>query len=178
MSSILRPEVWNRVLAKYKGQPCNALEIGSYEGASAVWFAQNILTHSDAWLMCVDPWEDVEPYFGRGVRMETVRQTFLENTKHFPRVRSNRAPSNVIRSSYAEYDWIYIDGSHYAPDVLRDAVLSWQLLKINGVLLFDDYEYAGPWGKPKIAIDAFLTCLEGHYTLLEKGYQVAIERIS
>jgi hypothetical protein len=31
------------------------------------------------------------------------------------------------------------DGSHRARDVLEDAVLSWPLLKVGGIMLFDDY---------------------------------------
>jgi predicted O-methyltransferase YrrM len=37
------------------------------------------------------------------------------------------------------FDFIYVDGSHQAPDVLCDALLSFRLLKNNGVIAFDDY---------------------------------------
>ena len=37
-----------------------------------------------------------------------------------------------------KYDIIYIDGSHEARDVLEDAVLAYRLLKIGGLLIFDD----------------------------------------
>jgi predicted O-methyltransferase YrrM len=39
-----------------------------------------------------------------------------------------------------EFDFIYIDGSHAACDVMSDAVLAWKLLKENGIMIFDDYE--------------------------------------
>lgn len=45
---------WERWLAPFKGQPVTALEIGSYEGRSACWLLENILTHPDARLLCVD----------------------------------------------------------------------------------------------------------------------------
>jgi hypothetical protein len=32
---------------------------------------------------------------------------------------------------------IYIDGSHEPMDVLTDAVMSWPLLRSNGILIFD-----------------------------------------
>ena len=61
------------------------------------------------------------------------------------------------------FDFIYIDGSHQAPDVLSDAVLGFKLLKIGGVMAFDDYIWQEdlPTGKdplrcPKPGIDAFV----------------------
>lgn len=60
------------------------------------------------------------------------------------------------------FDLIYIDGSHRAADVLIDAVMSFQLLRIGGMMIFDDYIWTmEPQGQedllnmPKPAIDAF-----------------------
>ena len=58
---------------------------------------------------------------------------------------------------------VYVDGGHGAPDVLADAVLAFRLLRVGGLMIFDDYL----WGRdperpddilrtPKPAIDAFL----------------------
>ena len=59
------------------------------------------------------------------------------------------------------FDFIYIDGSYQASDVLCDIVMSFQLLK-RGVLGFDDYLWNEPLSYgidpircPKLAIDAF-----------------------
>ena len=41
------------------------------------------------------------------------------------------------------FDIIYIDGSHAVNDVLEDAVLSFRLLKPEGILIFDDYRWVG-----------------------------------
>ena len=63
-------------------------------------------------------------------------------------------------------DFIYVDGSHRAADVLEDLILSFRALKPGGLLISDDY-LGGPGkgndltlGTPKIAIDAFTTILE------------------
>ncbi len=45
---------WERLLRPLAGQPIQALEIGSYEGRSAVWLLQEILTHPESRLTCVD----------------------------------------------------------------------------------------------------------------------------
>jgi predicted O-methyltransferase YrrM len=49
-----REKLFERLLAPYRGQPAKFLEIGSYEGASAIWMLKNILTHPDARITCVD----------------------------------------------------------------------------------------------------------------------------
>ncbi|MCZ6464828.1 MAG: class I SAM-dependent methyltransferase [Proteobacteria bacterium] len=51
-------------------------------------------------------------------------------------------------------DFIYIDGCHEAACVLLDAVLSWDLLKVGGTMIFDDYVWsmvANPGEKPSSA---------------------------
>jgi cephalosporin hydroxylase len=91
---------------------------------------------------------------------------------------------DVLRTHFTNIsfaDYIYIDGSHLAIDVLSDAVLSWSLLKDDGILIFDDYG----WGvhttdekqKPKLAIDAFLSAYQGHYQLILKGWQVFVKKL-
>ena len=71
--------------------------------------------------------------------------------------------SKLIASDKSQYfDFIYVDGSHQAPDVMCDAILSFKLLRVGGVIAFDDYLWAEnlPYGIdpvrcPKPAIDAF-----------------------
>ena len=79
-------------------------------------------------------------------------------------------------------DLIYVDGSHFAKDVLADAVLGFEILNIGGVMLFDD---AVSWrygeaiqDSPKIAIDSFIACNWNRLKVLEmpNGYQVGIRR--
>ena len=69
----------------------------------------------------------------------------------------------VERRQERLFRFVYVDGSHQAPDVLCDAVLGFKLLKIGGVLAFDDYLWAetsettkDPLRCPKPAIDAFV----------------------
>ena len=50
---------WDRVLAEFKGKAnVHALEIGSFEGRSAIWFLDNILTDPTSTLTCVDVFTD------------------------------------------------------------------------------------------------------------------------
>ncbi len=62
---------WEPVLGDYIGRPCHILEIGSLQGNSAVYWLNNVLTHRDSRLWCVEP-------FGRTKRVPD-RELFLEN---------------------------------------------------------------------------------------------------
>lgn len=77
------------------------------------------------------------------------------------------------------YDFIYIDGSHTAPDVLTDAVMAWPLLKVGGLMVFDDYI----WGeirdilhRPKLAIDTFVNIFAESIEMVHAGYQLVIKK--
>jgi hypothetical protein len=61
-------------------------------------------------------------------------------------------------------------------DVLRDAVQSWDLLKVGGIMIFDDYGYETPIEKPKDAIDPFLAIFSNCIEVLEKGWQVLLRK--
>jgi hypothetical protein len=72
------------------------------------------------------------------------------------------------------FDYIFIDGSHFADDVMLDAVMAWQLLRKDGVLVFDDYlwrlEQYGWKKNPANAINLFLGLVEGDFVLLHVGH--------
>jgi len=61
---------WENILKHLKGEPdVHGLEIGSYEGMSAIWALQNILTHSSSTITCLDIFDDqtIENRFDRNV---------------------------------------------------------------------------------------------------------------
>ena len=75
------------------------------------------------------------------------------------------------------FDFIYIDGSHIARDVLTDACVAWPMLNIGGVMCFDDYEWGEPipeTHKPKLAIDAFINIFQEDLEVIHKGYQLIV----
>jgi predicted O-methyltransferase YrrM len=75
----------------------------------------------------------------------------------------------MVSEEVGDFDLIYVDASHYAVDVLTDAVLSFKLLKAGGILIFDDYLWAGDENiiyYPKIAIDSFTNIFSKHIKLI------------
>jgi len=78
------------------------------------------------------------------------------------------------------FDFVYIDGSHIAKDVLTDACLAWPLLKPNGIMVFDDYAWGQPRDalhRPKIAIDAFTNIFGEELVVIHTHYQLIVRKI-
>ena len=78
-------------------------------------------------------------------------------------------------SSYAFFDFVYIDASHTEEDVLSDAILSFRFLKLGGTIIFDDYKCSGRNSHP--GIDAFLEIHKEYLNIMYKEYQVYIQKI-
>lgn len=163
---------WQTHLGHLAGKPnILGIEIGCLHGDCTVFCADKIANGEGSIHHCVDINEteflkhNIAPYIGKNVN-------FIKGRSY-----------NVLTFAFKEKsaDYIYIDGSHLAIDVLSDAVLSWSLLKDGGILIFDDYG----WGahttdekqKPKLAIDAFLQAYTGHYQMLEGGWQVYLKKL-
>ena len=162
---------WRQVLGSLAGKPgIRALEVGTYEGRSAVWLLENILTGAQASITCIDIFNGAyELNFDRNVKPYGAQ---VEKIK----ARSQVALRGLKPESY---DFAYIDGSHVAKDVLVDAMLTWDLVKPDGLIIFDDYEWTGKEGQaftPKIAIDAFLDVMEPYVDIVHKGEQLVVKK--
>ena len=80
-----------------------------------------------------------------------------------------------------EYDLIYVDGSHVARDVLLDAVCGFALLRVGGLIMFDDYQWKllpEEYNCPGLGIDVFRSCFQAHIEIVHLGYQFFCRKIS
>ena len=162
---------WRKQLAHLVGKNAQTLEIGSYEGRSAIWTAdylQNSLT------TCVDPFTTNQ-----------VLSRFVANTKAYRkagRISLRRGYSTAKLAEMIavknEFDFIYLDGSHEAIMVLSDATMAFQCLKVGGVMCFDDYTWNAPdcHVRPRAMIDSFLTAAWPFIEVLHKEKQVWIKK--
>lgn len=207
------PEVWTQLIPMLPERR-SFLEIGSFEGRSAVWIIENMMGPGD-WIDCVDTWEGGEEHSEED--MWTVEQRFDANiikaldcrsTKHRsregswghtrfasdgPDAENNRVYKYKATSTefLAEkvsdwlfrknglYNFIYIDGSHQAKDVLTDACMAWQVLAPGGIMVFDDYVWGNPRDilhRPKVAIDAFVNTFAEELQVVHSGYQLIVKR--
>lgn len=165
--------VWKQIMPQLK--PRRVLEIGSFEGRSACFLMETVDWTDNFELHCIDTWEGGIEHRRRGVDMPSVEARFDRNTDLARRnsaatidLVKHKGPSDrhlaaLLSGGYGEaFDFVYVDGSHQAPDVLLDAIMGFKLLRTGGVIGFDDYLWAEtlPGGKdplrcPKPAIDAF-----------------------
>lgn len=165
---------WENILSPIAGKPeVVGIEVGVLHGDCAVFCAEKIANGDGSIHYAIDincseelksniaPYKNID--FRRGHSFDILRNlTHGGKSKEFA-------------------DYIYIDGSHLAIDVMQDGVLAWYLLKDGGILIFDDYG----WGahttdekqKPKLAIDSFLTAYDGHTQVLSAGWQVFIKKL-
>ena len=74
-----------------------------------------------------------------------------------------------------QFDFVYIDAGHSASDVLTDAILSFHLLKVGGVIVFDDYSYAED---TKFAVDTFIKAFDKELRIVFKDYIVIALKVN
>lgn len=159
------------------------LEIGCFEGAATSWMLKNILTGKGSNIIVVDTFEGSIEHQGK-IELTNLKNRFLENIQEYQEnveVIVGKSQEILRRFRGPQFDFIYIDGSHVAFDVLQDAVLVFDLLKYNGILAFDDYQWNGKGDQldhPQIAIDAFLTVFADQFEILEKNYQLFLKRVN
>jgi SAM-dependent methyltransferase len=167
---------WLKHFGHLAGRPgLQAVEVGSYEGRSACWIMQHLLTGKDSRLICIEPFQEYDEQ----------ERNFDYNTRVAgcaDKIVKLRGRSQQVLPFLAEesFDFIYVDGSHMTWDVLADAAMCWRLVRPRGILVFDDYEHplfpdsfdmsAGP------AVRAFLSLISGKYELLFKDWQVALRK--
>lgn len=178
------PEVMKHLPNHY---PRRFLEIGSFEGRSAVWMIGNIMAPGDE-LICVDTWGGGEEH--AKIDMRAVEKRFDANLHKAMEFHPGRKVKKIKDTSSAAlvqeiakasvFDFIYIDGSHQAPDVLSDAVMAWKLLRLNGIMVFDDYLWGDPrmpLHRPKTAIDAFMNIYGAEINVMNIGLQMIIKKV-
>jgi Methyltransferase domain len=177
--------IWRRVLAPLRGSPARIVEIGSFEGRSAVFFLKYL---RQATIVCIDTFEGTpeEGYVYKLLEKQLpgIEARFDRNVAPFgnrvEKIKSRSVPAlNGLIAQRRKFDLAYIDGGHRYEDVMADSVAVWEMLEPGGILIWDDYEWAPefpPAERPQPAIDDFLRSHAGHYQLLAKGYQVIVQR--
>jgi predicted O-methyltransferase YrrM len=192
--------VWDQLMPQLA--PARILEIGSYEGASACYLIDALAPRHSLELHCIDTWEGGVEHQIDGnapADMHSVERRFHHNVAlaagKYPgraRVEVHKGFSDdhlaalIAAGKKSYFDFVYVDGSHQAADVLVDAVLGFKLLRVGGVIAFDDYLWseALPSGKdplrcPKPAIDAFVNLNFRKVEVLSAPlYQLYVRKLS
>ena len=176
------PDVWTQLIPVMPGK-MSFLEIGSFEGRSAIWIAEN-LAGPDAEITCVDTWEGGEEHKILGTDVSGSEALFDANTSQcdaavtFTKIKATSYEA-LASMTKKRFDFIYIDGSHVGKDVLTDACMAWPLLKAGGLMVFDDYLWGDPRDvlhRPKLAIDAFVNIFGEEIEPRYSGYQLIMSK--
>lgn len=190
---------FKQVENELRNKPVSYMEIGVFLGHTAEWMLDNVLINPQAKYYGIDPWEWFKPMHRRFPterewktkmldRIDMLKAKYGEKA-HFIKGYSQDVLMNHVWQKNS-IDFIYIDGHHTTISVLRDFALTWRLLKIGGIMAFDDY-LQGYSTEVKIAIDCILTGLgdrnlkadntinrNAKFELLWKNYAVGIRKIA
>ncbi|MBW3558313.1 MAG: class I SAM-dependent methyltransferase [Proteobacteria bacterium] len=186
---------WGRLITQLRwsqARPLTVIEIGSYEGRASLWILDNLMVHPDSRLHCIDTFEGSEEHTEE--QRTGLFERFTRNIESNPnrdKVVVHRSLSRIallkLLGEGLVADFVYVDGSHVAPDVLEDLVLSFRLLRVGGLMICDDYLWFNSdisqrdlVDSPKLAIDAFVNIFIRKLTLFRKQelYQLAFVKIS
>lgn len=167
--------LWKKYLSKLKNKPLKFLEIGTFEGRSAIWLLQNILTHPESELYVVDHWKY------KGENNKNVYDTFKKNIepyKHKVHILKGYSRSMLRNMKHPQFDFVYIDANRHSQNVLEDAVLSFPLLKPNGIMIMDDYTHNKEHtiDCPRPGIDAFMNMYANDIKVLYTKWQVILKK--
>lgn len=179
---------WLSVIDEYelRSGDIKALEIGSWEGLSSYFILSEM---PNAHLTCVDTWEGTDEHkngtAASAIVLSKIEQTFDHNLSIFSsRLTKFKGTSfsffskNDVR---CYYDFIYVDGSHHCDDVLLDAIKSFEMLKVGGIMVFDDYfyrYYPRAVDNPAAAINLSLRAKKDQYKVVRLYSQIIIVKTS
>lgn len=175
--------IWREYLPEFVGRAdLNVLEIGSWEGRSACWLLEQVLTHPTAEITCIDTFQgSLENQSLNPEDLHALEARFDANmaktgvANQVKKLVGNSA--EILRSlPLNRYDLIYVDGSHIACDVLTDTILSWGLLKLKGIMIFDDYDFGFKEYGTRQGIDAFLNNFAKKIEIVHQSHQVLIRK--
>jgi len=173
---------WCRVFADRREKVRRILEIGSWEGRSAIFFLEFFRNAS---ITCIDAFASGGTSTNPALHLAESR--FDKNTKSYgARVTKIAAESvvalhDLIKGRVEPFDLIYVDGSHFRDDVVIDSLMMWRLSAPGTIVIWDDYEGGRPDQAPetrvKAAIDYFLSLYGKQMAILHRGYQIIAQRV-
>ena len=175
------------ILNQYRNKnDINFLEIGSFEGMATNYFIDTFLTGNNSFVTCVDPW--IKYSESTVTKMnewddfinEDTYDIFITNTNYNKNkiIIKKGLSRDILPNLEKIYDFIYIDGDHSEKAVWLDAVHSFDILRNNGIIIFDDYLWNTGEKSPKNAIDKFLKIYKNFIEVVNIGYQVTIKKIN
>src|SRR6476660_6590991 len=173
---------WTKLLNEFKGKPgINYLEIGTFEGRSALWVLENILTHPTSTLTIIDLFaENNYKTFTSNVNLSGEANKF--------KVLTGSSTDKIREIPFNSIDLAYIDGSGRGIIMFSDLVGTWNVAKVGGLIICSRYSLTPHLRRvlnlqaddpgPHEAIDTFLkmyktyisvVTFQGNYVMVRKN---------
>ena len=186
----VRPE-WEKFTDPIRGKKLSILEVGSFEGGSTTWILDHLMTHPESRMTAIDTFEGGMEHLDSDQvhtfdisSLESRFRSNISKCQHVKKLRVMKAKSDdallELRREGARFDFIYIDASHVAIDVLHDAVICWRMLDVQGTMVFDDVAWKGyleDCYNPRIAIKSFLQCATQEIEAMETEAQMWLTKV-
>ena len=173
-----------------KKLPINSklLEVGTYTGTGIIEMLNTVPNSTGT---VIDLWESYHEHdnvlnndtITEDISKLNIEQIFYNNTKELNiKVLKGRSSNKLLEllMENEKFNFIYIDASHRCLDVFVDATIAWKLLKINGIIGFDDYLFnkGDILNSPHDAINYFMEQQKDNFIVLNEGYRIFLQKIN
>ena len=134
------------------------LEIGSFEGSSAIFF-YNYLIQST--LCCVGTWMGSEEFINDIINMKVVENNFNKNIQNLngnKLIKIKNNSKNFFETNSKKFNIAFIDGDHKYENVIIDLNNTFKFIDKDGIIICDDFlwsYYLIPANNPAKAISDF-----------------------
>jgi hypothetical protein len=159
---------WFKFFKNYRHSIKDILEIGSFEGSSTMYWLEMF---PNAHVTCIDPFTG-SPEEHLGNEFEAIFKNCESRFHHNLSPYAGRYTcfktwsTTLLPLITSQFGLIYVDGCHEEQIVKFDTEKCWDLCRVNGLLLWDDYD-AEVLGKNKrtlkYTIDPFLKTKKDQY---------------
>jgi len=154
------------------------IEVGVAEGMTTKYMCENMLENGGR-VIAIDPLNDWYVWENDIDSFRNQYERFLRNTKGLPIDLMREKSEIALPKLHAlRAQFIYIDGDHSEDAVYNDAIKSFDITKIEGYILFDDYSEDYDYGKTRKGIKRFLERNKGCYEIVHENYQLLIRKTS
>ena len=133
-------DLFNFFLPKNKNENFDYLEIGCFEGLSSFYILSEY-KNVNAFLLDIWGTPDKNSELSH-IDFNLVENTFDKNLSEFSFVKMKGDSVVSMKKLLVQnksFDFIYIDGSHNGEDILSDAIEAFKILKVGGLIFFDDF---------------------------------------
>jgi predicted O-methyltransferase YrrM len=164
------------------------LEIGTYAGESIIEMLK-IVPESTA--VVIDSWENYVEYDNVVNRQISVNNSKQIEEEFYKNISSFQNRIKVLKGKSCDkllelllnretFNFIYVDASHKCLDVYFDAIIAWKLLKIGGIIAFDDYRFSqsDTLNSPYEAIEHFKKIFQNDFVVIKEDYRVYLKKIN